>query len=150
LTNVSETRNLTAIYCGDSIANGAEQCDGSDLKGENCTHLGYDKGTLSCTVSCHFTGCSNNGGGGGPLVSVPPVQGVGEEAKEEQLPVVEVVGATQKPVSEEKEVTLVVEQPAVVIAEKTKSYFFQIAFLILLFALMAVFIYLKTRKRDQT
>jgi hypothetical protein len=68
----SETRNFTTQYCGDGIANNAEDCDGADLDGASCTSLGYSSGTLSCSASCAYEGCSNGGGDGGGGGSVTP------------------------------------------------------------------------------
>lgn len=45
--------------CGNGVAEGSEDCDGSDLRGQNCPGLGYDAGTLSCTGSCLYAGCYN-------------------------------------------------------------------------------------------
>lgn len=42
-----------ASVCGDGIASGSEQCDGTDFKGLACKNqTGYKYGTLSCTSSC--------------------------------------------------------------------------------------------------
>jgi len=38
--------------CGDDVAEGAEACDGTDLRGQNCTLLGYDNGELRCNADC--------------------------------------------------------------------------------------------------
>lgn len=39
--------------CGNGVAEGAEACDGTDLKGETCAKLGgYTGGTLSCSAAC--------------------------------------------------------------------------------------------------
>lgn len=43
----------TAI-CGNSIAEEGEQCDGPDLRGEDCTSFGYSSGTLTCTPTCEL------------------------------------------------------------------------------------------------
>jgi hypothetical protein len=40
-------------YCGDSVKNGSEECDGNDLGGATCVSIGYSGGTLSCS-SCVF------------------------------------------------------------------------------------------------
>ncbi len=48
-------------WCGDSAVNGSEQCDGSDLGGEDCISQGFaGGGILSCNASCNFdtSGCS--------------------------------------------------------------------------------------------
>ncbi len=46
--------------CGDDVAAGAEDCDGADLKGADCTLFGYSKKAgVTCTPDCIFdtTGC---------------------------------------------------------------------------------------------
>jgi len=68
-------------YCGDGIVNPDpplnEECDLTNLSEETCVTLGYDGGTLTCTVDCFFnqtlctTSPGGNGGGGG---SNPPKQ----------------------------------------------------------------------------
>lgn len=40
--------------CGNGVKEGGEQCDGADLGGRMCTHLGYTDGSLSCSASCEF------------------------------------------------------------------------------------------------
>jgi hypothetical protein len=40
--------------CGDNVATGIEDCDGTDLNDRTCTNLGYDGGTLGCDASCSF------------------------------------------------------------------------------------------------
>jgi hypothetical protein len=48
--------------CGDGIVEEGEACDKLDLGGQNCTTLGFDKGTLACAADCSFelSGCSND------------------------------------------------------------------------------------------
>lgn len=45
--------------CGDGVANGSDQCDGSDLGGASCATLGFKGGTLACDAGCYFdfSGC---------------------------------------------------------------------------------------------
>jgi len=38
--------------CGDDMAQGAEVCDGVDLKGATCASLGHAPGTLACAPTC--------------------------------------------------------------------------------------------------
>lgn len=48
------------VECGNSVADGADQCDGADLDGQTCEGLGYAPGgTLVCTAGCAFdtAGC---------------------------------------------------------------------------------------------
>ena len=51
--------------CGDATRQGTEECDGSDLGGNECATLGFAGGTLACSVDCEFdtsgcTSCGNN------------------------------------------------------------------------------------------
>ncbi len=49
--------------CGDGIANTAEPCDGTDLRGATCAGLGYPGGgALACAADCQLdvTGCLGN------------------------------------------------------------------------------------------
>ena len=46
--------------CGDDVAAGGEECDGTDLKGADCTAFGYSKKPgVTCTGDCAFdtSGC---------------------------------------------------------------------------------------------
>ncbi len=47
--------------CGDGFVCGVEECDGTDLNGNDCTDFGFDWGTLSCDGSCTFDNslCNN-------------------------------------------------------------------------------------------
>ena len=40
--------------CGDNSADAGEQCDGTDLGGQDCIGLGYGGGVLGCTGSCIY------------------------------------------------------------------------------------------------
>jgi len=40
--------------CGNNMAEGEEDCDGTDLRGETCVSRGFDGGTLGCTSGCRF------------------------------------------------------------------------------------------------
>lgn len=40
--------------CGDGVANGTENCDGTDLGGGSCTAKGFTGGVLTCKPDCHF------------------------------------------------------------------------------------------------
>jgi len=70
--------------CGNSVAEGSEQCDGSDLADATCVSRGFVSGTLSCNSNCTFntssctsaapsTPSSGGGGGGGgaAIISAP-------------------------------------------------------------------------------
>jgi cysteine-rich repeat protein len=39
-------------YCGDTIIDPGEECDGLNLDGQTCQTLGFDYGNLSCNASC--------------------------------------------------------------------------------------------------
>ncbi|MFC1624768.1 hypothetical protein ACFL15_00080 [Patescibacteria group bacterium] len=58
---VSESIDATVkvSICGDSVVEGPEDCEGTNLDGETCITLGYASGDLSCDVACEFvrTGC---------------------------------------------------------------------------------------------
>jgi hypothetical protein len=46
--------------CGDGVAEGSEDCDGSDFRNLTCVDYGFAAGTLACDVACDIdtTGCS--------------------------------------------------------------------------------------------
>jgi hypothetical protein len=56
---------LCPPICGNGMLEGAEECDGADLGGTECTDLGHSGGTLGCTAGCAFdeSGCSQCGNG---------------------------------------------------------------------------------------
>jgi hypothetical protein len=45
--------------CGNLVAEGGEECDNLDLKGNTCESLGYVYGDLSCDIACDYnvSGC---------------------------------------------------------------------------------------------
>jgi hypothetical protein len=45
--------NGTGPVCGDDAAEGAEWCDGEDLRGLDCTTFGFTSGTLACVPTCN-------------------------------------------------------------------------------------------------
>jgi hypothetical protein len=49
-----DTSACTVPVCGNDIAEGGfvEQCDGADLRGEDCVTVGFADGTLACTPQC--------------------------------------------------------------------------------------------------
>ncbi len=55
--------------CGDSVAEGTEECDGADLGGQSCTSLGYAGGELRCNADCTLdkTGCEEMPCGNGRI-----------------------------------------------------------------------------------
>ncbi|HEY1812016.1 MAG TPA: hypothetical protein VGG74_06635 [Kofleriaceae bacterium] len=52
-------------YCGNGVALGSEDCDGSDLQSQTCAGLGFTAGTLACSPTCTFdtSGCTTCGNG---------------------------------------------------------------------------------------
>jgi hypothetical protein len=59
--NSNLTTCQNALVCGNGVADGDEQCDGSDLDGQTCQGLGYTLGgTLACDAGCGFntSGCA--------------------------------------------------------------------------------------------
>jgi len=53
-----------APFCGDSIRNGSDDCDGADFGVATCSDYGCSGGTLTCTGACVITlgsctGCAN-------------------------------------------------------------------------------------------
>lgn len=53
--------------CGDGIVGGTEHCDGGDLAGQTCASVGFDGGTLGCSLDCTFdtSACLLDGDGDG-------------------------------------------------------------------------------------
>ena len=56
------TAGGTYVFCGDSVIDGNESCDGAALDDETCEGLGYASGLLACTAGCGFdvSGCVSN------------------------------------------------------------------------------------------
>jgi hypothetical protein len=52
-------------YCGNGIADGSEQCDGTDLRSKTCPLLGFTAGTLACKTDCTYdtSACTTCGNG---------------------------------------------------------------------------------------
>jgi len=44
----------TKPVCGNNVAEGAEACDGSDLRNQTCNSLGFAGGSLSCAANCTY------------------------------------------------------------------------------------------------
>jgi hypothetical protein len=59
------TTDDAGAVCGDGTKQGAEECDGMDLGGVNCSDFGFEEGTLVCANDCTlFTNaCSTCGDG---------------------------------------------------------------------------------------
>lgn len=55
--------------CGNAVIEQGEDCEGSDLGGEDCVSQGYASGTLACTAGCLFdyAGCVPSQCGNGVL-----------------------------------------------------------------------------------
>jgi hypothetical protein len=58
-TATGTTGGGTYAFCGNSLIDGNESCDGSALGGETCEGLGFASGSLTCTPGCGFdvSGC---------------------------------------------------------------------------------------------
>ncbi|PKN47144.1 MAG: hypothetical protein CVU59_03895 [Deltaproteobacteria bacterium HGW-Deltaproteobacteria-17] len=69
------TTDCGVARCGDGLIHESdgEQCDGTELGGQSCRLLGYDRGVLSCLPSCRFdlTGCERDGYCGDGTVTAP-------------------------------------------------------------------------------
>ncbi|MBU1411903.1 hypothetical protein KKD52_08150 [Myxococcota bacterium] len=64
----------TGPVCGDSLSEGSEVCDGSDLRGKSCITQGWDGGILRCNAGCasyNTAGCWFNNSGSCPYVYLP-------------------------------------------------------------------------------
>ncbi len=55
-TNTTDSVDATIkiSVCGDSVIEGSEDCEGSDLNGQTCISLGYVSGILACDIACTF------------------------------------------------------------------------------------------------
>lgn len=55
--DTSQCSSPPTVLCGNNIAEGAEECDGSDLRGKDCTMVGggYGGGALSCNSAPQCT-----------------------------------------------------------------------------------------------
>lgn len=79
----AQTAGITATVkitvCGNNTVEEGEECDGSNLAGQDCKSLGYDGGILSCYPDCTFdtSGCTAApppaGGGWAPRPTVTKV-----------------------------------------------------------------------------
>lgn len=67
--------SVCALYCGDGILQESEgeNCDGSDLGGQDCLSLNRGQGTLRCTERCRFdvSGCENSAVCGDGVILAP-------------------------------------------------------------------------------
>ncbi len=74
---------VVTSLCGNGTIDAGEQCDSVNLGGSSCASLGYNTGTLSCSASCAYTGCSTSvtggGGGAGGIIVTPPTHYVPPE-----------------------------------------------------------------------
>ncbi len=63
-----------AGLCGDSVRNGPEVCDGSDLLKTDCTDLGfYDHGQLTCNAACNYNTSACHGTCGDGILNGPEI-----------------------------------------------------------------------------
>lgn len=51
---------LPIYVCGDGVANGAEACDGNDLRGQTCISKNYTGGSLTCVPANKTNQCTYN------------------------------------------------------------------------------------------
>src|SRR5690606_12862474 len=60
--NCANVPNCAGV-CGDGVAQGNEECDGTDVRGQKCESFGFDTGLLSCNADCTFdtSGCFDLG-----------------------------------------------------------------------------------------
>ncbi len=54
----SEDETTVGAECGNDMAEGDEQCDGTDLAGQDCVTQGFDAGDLACNDDCTFDSSS--------------------------------------------------------------------------------------------
>src|SRR3989344_935829 len=54
ITITASNAGSATAFCGNSVAEGDEQCDGADMKSVSCVALGFTSGTLRCTDLCLF------------------------------------------------------------------------------------------------
>lgn len=68
-TDESSSTSDGGPTCGDDVADRGEDCDGTDLGGEDCASQGFDGGTLACAANCTFdtSGCTASGCGNGTV-----------------------------------------------------------------------------------
>ncbi len=69
-----DTTDCGTARCGDEIIQGdQEDCEGSNLDGQTCVSLGYERGTLACNSTCSFdrSDCEDAGSCGDGIVQAP-------------------------------------------------------------------------------
>ena len=70
-----DTSDCGVARCGDGSVqeNHNEQCDGTELNGQSCLSLGYERGTLACTAACRFdiSDCVGSGACGDGIIQHP-------------------------------------------------------------------------------
>ncbi len=73
--DTSGCENIADPICGDDAVNQVnEDCDGTDLDGEDCVSQGFSGGTLACDSGCNFdtSGCESGCTQGDDLISLVP------------------------------------------------------------------------------
>jgi hypothetical protein len=88
------------IFCGNNIAQAYEVCDGTDLRSNNCSNLGFDAGVLYCssncasfeTGSCYNEETSGGSGGSGGGSSWPDDVTETETEEEDDFPLMNLAG----------------------------------------------------------
>jgi hypothetical protein len=60
-TDTDSMTTTSGPTCGDDVVDGDEQCDGTDLAGQDCASQGFDGGRLACADDCTFdtSGCTS-------------------------------------------------------------------------------------------
>src|SRR3989344_7253425 len=98
----SEGVNITGTVegCGDGVMQNGEECDGSNVNGQDCVSRGFSGGTLTCSSNCTFntsqcTSASSGGGGGGggPIVQTPtpiPIKPVQDPVRSAQARLIDI------------------------------------------------------------
>jgi hypothetical protein len=94
-SDCSDYSSSTCYTCGNGYKEEVEECDGSDFGGVTCISLGYQSGTLLCTLDCRIStinceameeeggtpGAGGHGGGSGGVSGYKPGAEEEEETK---------------------------------------------------------------------
>lgn len=55
-------QDCVTAFCGNSIIETGEECDGQEMGGATCQSMGFESGTLSCTATCQLDASSCQAG----------------------------------------------------------------------------------------